>query len=119
MSDNPIQRLIAAGHTEILEAAGWRKYESGWHYWTYDDADFVLPKWASESKAIIDRAGMAALEWLCKSKQMRHEPIYSPDSQTYCVHLELCFVRQDIYFTAPTLAEAAIDAAIAVWEASK
>ena len=112
MSDNPIQRLIAAGHTEILEAAGWECE-------THRKANGGILEAHEATEDHIDIAGMAALEWLCKSKQMRHEPTYSPDSQTYCVHLELCIVRQDIYFTAPTLAEAAIDAAIAVWEASK
>ena len=114
MSDNPIERLIAAGHTEILDSAGWLVSDDG-KDWIWGLV--LLPSEASTQH--IQLAGMAALEWLCKSKQMRQEPIYSPDSQTYCVHLELCIVRQDIYFTAPTLAEAAIDAAIAVWEASK
>jgi hypothetical protein len=114
MSDNPIERLIAAGHTEILDSAGWRKYESGWHYWTYDDADFVLPKWASESKAIIDRAGMAALEWLAKGDHLLTAPAYSSKVDKF-----LILLRGPQPFTAPTLAEAAIDAAIAVWEASR
>ena len=116
MSDNPIERLIAAGHTEILEAAGFYQSYGHWHHRMGYGSDAVSAEFCKDH---IQFAGMAALEWLCKSMQMRHEPTYSPDSQTYCVHLELCIVRQDIYFTAPTLAEAAIDAAIAVWEASR
>ena len=111
MSDNPIERLIAAGHTEILEAAGWHMDLDGVRYLCDEDGIWE----AEQAKhSHIQLAGMAALEWLAKGDHLLTAPAYSSKVDKF-----LILLRGPQPFTAPTLAEAAIDAAIAVWEASK
>jgi hypothetical protein len=107
MSDNPIERLIAAGHTEILEAAGWECE-------THRKANGGILEAHEATEDHIDIAGMAAFEWLAKGDHLLTAPAYSSKVDKF-----LILLRGPQPFTAPTLAEAAIDAAIAVWEASR
>jgi hypothetical protein len=111
MSDNPIERLIAAGHTEILEAAGWHMDLDGVRYLCDEDGIWE----AEQAKhSHIQLAGMAALEWLTRGRRLADVPRYDEFTGAY----SLCLWEQPMFY-APTLAEAAIDAAIAVWEASR
>jgi hypothetical protein len=106
---NPIERLADAGHTDILYASGWSFDYTSSEWYCYWCGPGKFAENPSEALDIhIQLAGMAALEWLT-----RGEHILSHGHSTK-VNKYLILLRGPGSFTAPTLAEAAIDAAIAV-----
>jgi hypothetical protein len=116
MSDNPIERLIAAGHTEILEAAGFYQSYGHWHHRMGYGSDAVSAEFCKDH---IQFAGMAAFAWLARTGRMAYPPTYDESNEMYGIDVEMYPPNGVRNFEAPTLAEAAIDAAIAVWEASR
>jgi hypothetical protein len=109
MSKHPIQQLIDAGCTEILEAAGFCQTTSDkWGLVGYCDVYERSPGVARFAE--VQLAGMAALEWLARN----HRDWYATHGKEgYGI------VAIGVCLGAPTLAEAAIDAACAVKEASR
>ena len=64
MSKHPIERLIDAGCTEILEAAGWEQDGGDWHCYNQGGSHCGEPSLADADH--IDIAGMAAMDWLIR-----------------------------------------------------
>lgn len=114
-----IQRLIDAGLAEVLEGAGWQKpfTDAPGSEWTYTgrvlDTKIICTP-AGATAVHEELAGMAALSWLIKGEHILSEG-YSPKVDKFLILIKGPVTIHE----APTLAEASIDAAIAVYEQEK